>query len=402
MAKIAITSAIVLLCFSVQAQADGHADAEAKIAQLQHDKKVLATRLSNAIAYSKNRKAMLDATNKKQMAMSAGITNAMALSKKRSTQTRTLQQQLDAEKQRSKMLDRRLKNAIAYSKERKAQLDVVNTKQSAMTTAIAGALANSKKRSAQIRTLQQQLDSEKHKSKTLGRRLNNAVAFSKERKAQLDVVNTKQSAMTTAIAGAIAQSKRRAAQTRSMQQQLDSETKKRMMLGNRLQNAIAYSTKLEGQINSQQQQQSDWASAVSANLDAAIGGVQGTTVTSIDDSVNIQVGNNGLFSTGGVALSRSGSQLLSTIAQQISGLGANVMVVGHTDNVPVGKNRRYSSNDELSLARALSTLAFLRGQGIQTEQLSAAGFGAGSPIAGNDTAEGRAQNRRVEIVLRQR
>jgi len=135
-------------------------------------------------------------------------------------------------------------------------------------------------------------------------------------------------------------------------------------------------------------------------LDSAIGGVQGTTVSNIDSSVKIQVGNNGLFSTGGTALSAGGSELLSTIAQQISEVDANVTVVGHTDNVPVGSSSRFGSNDELSFARAVSTLQFLRDQGIQTEHLSASGFGAGNPVAGNDTAEGRAQNRRVEIVLR--
>jgi chemotaxis protein MotB len=157
---------------------------------------------------------------------------------------------------------------------------------------------------------------------------------------------------------------------------------------------------LREQLDSQQQEQSDWTSSVGDNLDTAIGGVQGTTVTNVDNTVNIKVGNNGLFSPGGIALSAGGSQLLSTIAQQLSALDANINVVGHTDNIPVGNNRRFTNNDELSLARAVSTLQFLRDQGIQAEQLSASGYGDRSPVAGNDTAEGRAQNRRVEIVLR--
>jgi len=173
-------------------------------------------------------------------------------------------------------------------------------------------------------------------------------------------------------------------------------------LETRLENAIAYSNEREAQIASAEAAQSDWADAVSANLESAIGGVQGTTVVAYsDNSVNVQVGNNGLFSTGGVALSAQGSQLLSIIAQQLAGQDSNITVVGHTDNIPVGNSSRFENNEELSFERAVSTLGFLRAQGIPTERLSAAGYGAGIPVAGNDTEEGRAQNRRVEIVLRQ-
>ena len=77
--------------------------------------------------------------------------------------------------------------------------------------------------------------------------------------------------MTAGINGALAQSKRKFAQIRTLREQLDS----------------------------QQQEQSDWTSSVGDNLDTAIGGVQGTTVTNVDNTVNIKVGNNGLFSPGG-------------------------------------------------------------------------------------------------------
>ncbi len=401
MAKLAITAAIALLCASALAQAGGHTEAEAQIEKLQQEKKILATRLSNAIAFSKERATQLEAANSRQAAMSTGITSAIAQSKKKSAQIKMLQQQLTSEKNKSKMLGSRLSNAIAFSKERASQLEAATSKQMHMSTGITSAIARSKKKSAQINTLRQQLDSEKKKSKFLGSRLSNAIAFSKERATRLEAATSKQMAMSTGITGALAQSKRKTAKMSVLQQQLGSEKNKNKALSKRLRNAIAFSKQRATLVDSQQQEESDWAASVSANLDAAIGGVQGTTVSSnSDNSVNVQVGNNGLFRTGGTALSAGGSELLSTIAQQLSALDSNITVVGHTDNVPVGSSSRFSSNEELSLARALSTLQFLRNQGIQSEQLSAAGFGAGSPLAGNDTAEGRAQNRRVEIVLR--
>ncbi|PIQ87934.1 MAG: hypothetical protein COV73_01520 [Candidatus Omnitrophica bacterium CG11_big_fil_rev_8_21_14_0_20_43_6] len=72
---------------------------------------------------------------------------------------------------------------------------------------------------------------------------------------------------------------------------------------------------------------------------------------------------------------------------------------GHTDNVPISKSG-WKSNWELSTARALSVLHYLAGeQGVSPERLSAIGYGEYRPLASNETADGRKQNRRVEIVI---
>ncbi|MDD3345442.1 MAG: OmpA family protein [Candidatus Omnitrophica bacterium] len=77
----------------------------------------------------------------------------------------------------------------------------------------------------------------------------------------------------------------------------------------------------------------------------------------------------------------------------------DVGIEGHTDNVPI-KLSGWKSNWELSTARALSVLHYLvKDQGISPERLSAIGYGEYRPVASNDTAEGRKQNRRVEIVI---
>jgi chemotaxis protein MotB len=77
----------------------------------------------------------------------------------------------------------------------------------------------------------------------------------------------------------------------------------------------------------------------------------------------------------------------------------NVGIEGHTDNVPI-KLSGWKSNWELSTARALSVLHYLvKDQGIAPERLSAIGYGEYRPVDTNETADGRKQNRRVEIVI---
>ncbi len=75
-----------------------------------------------------------------------------------------------------------------------------------------------------------------------------------------------------------------------------------------------------------------------------------------------------------------------------------VNVEGHTDNQPI-KHSRYRSNWELSTARATSVLHYLIEKGFPPQRLSAIGCGEYRPIVTNDTPEGRASNRRVEIVI---
>ena len=76
-----------------------------------------------------------------------------------------------------------------------------------------------------------------------------------------------------------------------------------------------------------------------------------------------------------------------------------VSVEGHTDNVPITRSR-WKDNWELSLARARSVLTYLvKERGVSPTKISAAGYGEYRPIASNDRAEGRQENRRVEIVV---
>ncbi|MBV8935257.1 MAG: OmpA family protein [Alphaproteobacteria bacterium] len=110
-----------------------------------------------------------------------------------------------------------------------------------------------------------------------------------------------------------------------------------------------------------------------------------------------------LFPEGGYQLSASGRAALRQFAPQLSAVqNVKVVVYGFTDDLPVGpalQRAGIANNLDLSSRRAATIVAFLETQGINRNILSAKGFGETHPVAPNDTPEGRAQNRRIEIVL---
>ena len=106
-----------------------------------------------------------------------------------------------------------------------------------------------------------------------------------------------------------------------------------------------------------------------------------------------------LFDTGSTVISAQGRAVLAHVAEQIRDLGGHrVLVEGHTDSMPI-RTERFASNWELSAARAAGVARFLVEQGLDPAKLTAAGRGEFQPIGPNDSREGRARNRRIEIVL---
>ncbi|MGD6966104.1 flagellar motor protein MotB [Rossellomorea vietnamensis] len=93
-----------------------------------------------------------------------------------------------------------------------------------------------------------------------------------------------------------------------------------------------------------------------------------------------------------------------TVARELSGLlemdtPRSVIISGHTDNIPIS-NASYDSNWELSVMRAVNFMKIiLRNQNLDPRWFSAKGFGEFKPLADNDTKEGRAKNRRVEVLI---
>src|SRR5581483_8218047 len=90
--------------------------------------------------------------------------------------------------------------------------------------------------------------------------------------------------------------------------------------------------------------------------------------------------------------------LIDTLADTLKGTQTLIRVEGHTDSVPIA-TARYPSNWELSSARASAVLAQLTRRGIAPARLSVAGYASEQPIADNSTPEGRALNRRVDLVI---
>jgi chemotaxis protein MotB len=111
-----------------------------------------------------------------------------------------------------------------------------------------------------------------------------------------------------------------------------------------------------------------------------------------------------LFPSGGFQLSPAGqAELANNIVPKLKGLqNAKIVVYGFTDNTPVGPElRRQGIPDNLVLStRRASTVAnFLISQGVNPNIISAKGVGDTRPVAPNDTPQGRAQNRRIEITV---
>jgi chemotaxis protein MotB len=110
-----------------------------------------------------------------------------------------------------------------------------------------------------------------------------------------------------------------------------------------------------------------------------------------------------LFSSGGWQMRPQGKRIIANMAAKLAPTQQNkIMVNGYTDNAPIGpelQREGVTSNQILSQKRAESVMQYLISQGLKPDLVAAQGFGDANPVASNDTAQGRAQNRRVELTL---
>ncbi|MDD4203306.1 MAG: OmpA family protein [Candidatus Omnitrophica bacterium] len=119
-----------------------------------------------------------------------------------------------------------------------------------------------------------------------------------------------------------------------------------------------------------------------------------------DRGLVITLANNILFDSGKAKIKKGAYQVLNDIANVIetTALKQDIGVEGHTDNVPI-KHSGWKSNRELSTARANEVYHYLVEQGVDPSRITTMGYGEYRPVSTNDTPEGRAENRRVEIVI---
>jgi chemotaxis protein MotB len=117
--------------------------------------------------------------------------------------------------------------------------------------------------------------------------------------------------------------------------------------------------------------------------------------------VVVSLAEAAFFESGDAHMRSSAAGALGLVAQHLQSSGLDMIIEGHTDNVRVTPGSRYDSNWELSTARATAVLAILvESHGLDPRRLSAAGYGEHRPVASNATVDGRARNRRVDVVVK--
>ena len=122
-------------------------------------------------------------------------------------------------------------------------------------------------------------------------------------------------------------------------------------------------------------------------------------VESTENQVSIRMMGEATFDTGKADLRPNFIPLLHKIGEVLGKTTGEIIIAGHTDNVPL-IGGLFGSNLGLSMARAGSVAEFLlRSSTIDPKRLSTMGFGEYRPLTSNDTAEGRQKNRRVEIIV---
>lgn len=115
--------------------------------------------------------------------------------------------------------------------------------------------------------------------------------------------------------------------------------------------------------------------------------------------LTVSLAEAGFFDPGSAVMHVTAAEVLNRIAERIQPLNAHIRVEGHTDNMPI-KTAQFPSNWELSTARATNVLQHLLANAqLKPDYLSAVGYGEHRPVAPNDTAHGRAANRRVDLVV---
>ena len=126
-------------------------------------------------------------------------------------------------------------------------------------------------------------------------------------------------------------------------------------------------------------------------------------VSRLQNAIKYTVNSDLLFQSGSWEMSPQGQELIAKLVPQLAPFQQSKLIVnGYTDNAPVGpalQQQGVTSNAVLSQKRAEAVMAYFIAHGVKPDLIAARGLGEADPVASNDTAEGRAQNRRVEVTL---
>ena len=119
-----------------------------------------------------------------------------------------------------------------------------------------------------------------------------------------------------------------------------------------------------------------------------------------DDKVIITVGSAGAFKSGSAELTKKAREIMAKIAEQNKKGRSEILVMGHTDNVPLTFGSNYRDNWDLAAARSASVVQQLsKNDSLDPKRMKAISYGETRPVESNDTNQGRAKNRRIEIEI---
>ena len=147
------------------------------------------------------------------------------------------------------------------------------------------------------------------------------------------------------------------------------------------------------------QELDDKYQALRADLSAEI--QQGlAAVEKVGDQIMISLSAANSFRSGYAELQTGFLDTLRNVGESVANVGGQVQVSGHTDNIPIAFSERFDSNWDLSAARAAAVADFFfANNGIDSQRVSVFGYADTKPVSDNDSAAGRAQNRRIEILI---
>jgi len=164
-------------------------------------------------------------------------------------------------------------------------------------------------------------------------------------------------------------------------------------------------TDLQGQYRQLQQSSAAQAAQSASELAAAKkqAAAEKAQTGRLQEAILFTVNSDLLFRSGSWEMSPQGQELIAKLAPKLAPYQQTKLVVnGYTDNAPIEpalKRQGITSNEVLSQKRAETVRQYLISQGVKPDMISARGFGEAKPIAANNTAKGRAKNRRVEVTL---
>jgi chemotaxis protein MotB len=123
------------------------------------------------------------------------------------------------------------------------------------------------------------------------------------------------------------------------------------------------------------------------------------TVRISERGLIISLAGSALFDSGKAEIKPAFVPLLDAVVERVKGINNDISVEGFTDSDPIRAGGEYASNWQLSTARANQVRAYLESRGVGAERMIVVGYGETRPVFSNQSADGKAKNRRVDVVI---